>query len=158
MTKSFSLSRREFVTITAGAIGTIIVVTIGVPAVAYVLGPGLKVQKTDAWIPVGKLDQFPVDEPTLVSFTRTVVNGWERTVNSYGVYVVKPETGDPYVLSNVCTHLSCRVTWKPDDLEFFCPCHDGIFDVNGQVLDGPPPKPLVHFATKIEEGILYIQL
>ncbi len=158
MAKSHHLSRREFVNITVGAIGTVIVVSVGVPAVAYVLGPGLKVSKASGWVPVGKVDQFKPGEPTLVSFTRTVVNGWEKTTNSYGVYVTKPETGDIFVLSNVCTHLGCRVTWKDDMKEYLCPCHDGHFSIEGLVESGPPPAPLHRFETKIEDGTLYINL
>jgi quinol---cytochrome c reductase iron-sulfur subunit, bacillus type len=158
MTKSPNMSRREFVNFTVGAIGTVMVVCVGIPAVAYVLGPGLKVSKSETWIPVGKVADFPPDVPTLVSFTRTTVNGWERTTNSYGVYVTKPQTGDPYVLSNVCTHLACRVTWKEDKSEYVCPCHDGLFNIQGEVVGGPPPKPLVHYPTKIEDGTLYIQV
>jgi len=158
MTQSSNLTRRDFVNIVVGAVGTVIVVSVGVPAVAYVLGPGLKVSKSEAWIPVGKVESFPVGVPTLVTFTRTTVNGWERTTNSYGVYVTKPESGDIYVLSNVCTHLACRVTWKEELAEYDCPCHEAVFDIEGLVVSGPPPKPLVRYATKIEEDTLYIQL
>lgn len=158
MTNSPSISRREFVNLAVGSIGAIIVVSVGIPSVAYVLGPGLNVQKSEAWVPVGKIDQFPVGEPTLVSFTRTTVNGWERTANSYGVYVTKPNSGDIYVLSNICTHLSCRVNWKEDLLQYVCPCHDAAFDIEGQIVHGPPPKPLIRYETKIEEETLYIKL
>ena len=158
MPKSPNLSRREFVNITVGAIGTVIVVSVGVPAIAYVLGPGLKIQKTEAWVPVGKVDQFKVGEPTLVSFTRTTVNGWERTTNSIGVYVTKPESGDIYVLSNVCTHLACRVSWKADGQDYVCPCHDGHFDIEGLVVSGPPPKPLIRLETKVEDNTLYVKV
>ena len=158
MPKSPNLSRREFVNITVGAIGTVIVVSVGVPAIAYILGPGLKIQKTEAWVPVGKVDQFKVGEPTLVSFTRTTVNGWERTTNSIGVYVTKPESGDIYVLSNVCTHLACRVSWKADGQDYVCPCHDGHFDIEGSVISGPPPKPLIRLETKVEDNTLYVKV
>lgn len=158
MPKSPEISRRDFVTLTIGVLGTVMVVSIGLPAVAYSLGPGLKISKSDAWVPVGKVEDFPQGTPTPVSFTRTKVNGWEKTVNSYGVYVVKPAEGDPYVLSNICTHLSCRVTWKEDENIYFCPCHDGQFDIQGQVVDGPPPHPLKEYETKIEDGTLYIRL
>jgi Rieske Fe-S protein len=158
MAKSSNMSRREFVNITVGAIGTVMVVCVGVPAVAYVLGPGLKVNTTEAWVPVGEVDDFETGVPTLVSFTRTTVNGWERTTNSYGVYVTKPQGADPYVLSNVCTHLGCRVTWKEDKTEYLCPCHDGIFDIEGEIVSGPQPKPMIRYETKIEDGTLYIKL
>jgi len=158
MAESNELSRREFVTIAIGTLGTVMVVTIGLPAVGYLLGPGLKADTTDAWIPVGKVEDFPPDQPTLVSFTRTKINGWEKTVNSYGVFVVKPSNADIYAMSNVCTHLSCRVNWKDDAKDFLCPCHDGHFDIEGEVLEGPPPRPMDRYETKIEDGTLYVHL
>jgi menaquinol-cytochrome c reductase iron-sulfur subunit len=158
MTKSLHLSRRGFATIGVATLGTIIAVTIGLPPIAYVVGPALKTSKSNAWIPLGEEKKFPVDEPTLVSFTQTKVNGWEKTIKSYGVYVVKPANSDIYVLSNVCTHLSCRVNWRKDKADFVCPCHDGIFNIQGIVVSGPPPKPLYRYETKIEDGTLYIRL
>jgi menaquinol-cytochrome c reductase iron-sulfur subunit len=158
MAKSYQLSRRDFFNITIISIGSVIAVTVGLPAVAYIVVPGLKVSKSEAWIPLGKVDQFPTGEPTLVTFTRTQVNGWEKTVLSYGVYVVKPSSGDLYVMSNVCTHLACRVNWRTDKKEFICPCHDGLFDIEGVVIGGPPPKPMSRYPTKIEDGTLYMQL
>ena len=62
------------------------------------------------------------------------------------------------VFSNVCTHLSCRVTWHEDRSGFFCPCHDGLFNIDGAVVSGPPPRPLDQFQTKIENGQIQILL
>jgi nitrite reductase/ring-hydroxylating ferredoxin subunit len=43
--------------------------------------------------------------------------------------------------SAVCTHLSCAVLWREGKLQ--CPCHEGRFSQEtGEVLDGPPPRPL----------------
>jgi nitrite reductase/ring-hydroxylating ferredoxin subunit len=45
--------------------------------------------------------------------------------------------------SSVCTHLSCTVLWNRAAERIDCPCHDGEFDPrDGQVLAGPPPRPL----------------
>ncbi len=41
-----------------------------------------------------------------------------------------------------CTHTGCVVKWNPDLREYLCPCHDGRFDENGNVIAGPPPLPL----------------
>jgi cytochrome b6-f complex iron-sulfur subunit len=41
-----------------------------------------------------------------------------------------------------CTHAGCNVSWKGDVEQFHCPCHDGLFDRNGQVVDGPPKREL----------------
>jgi cytochrome b6-f complex iron-sulfur subunit len=52
-------------------------------------------------------------------------------------------------LSLVCTHQGCIVQWREGKQEFYCPCHDGLFDRNGDVLGGPPPMPLEQFPAKI---------
>jgi cytochrome b6-f complex iron-sulfur subunit len=52
--------------------------------------------------------------------------------------------------SLVCTHLACTVVWKPDKREFYCPCHDGFFDDQGNVLSGPPPSPLERWKVRVE--------
>ena len=158
MAKSPHISRREFVTITVGTLGAIITVIIGLPAIGYLLSPALKTQKTDAWVSLGPLENYPVGEPTLFTFTRTRVNGWEKTVNSFGVYVWRETETETVTYSNWCTHLSCRVTWQDDENVYVCPCHDGLFDENGLVVAGPPPRPLDRYENKVEDGILSIRL
>jgi len=44
--------------------------------------------------------------------------------------------------SAICTHLGCIVQYRPDLREIWCPCHDGIYDINGRNVSGPPPRPL----------------
>jgi len=151
-----NLSRNEFVKVTVGVLGTVIGAAIGIPAIAYLLSPAFETQASDAWVSLGPLENYPVGEPTLFTFTRTKVNGWEKTVNSYGVYVYRPSESEVMASSNVCTHLSCRVSWKGDLKEYICPCHDGHFDINGVVVSGPPPRPMDQYETKVEEGNLSI--
>jgi Rieske Fe-S protein len=129
---------------------------IGLPALAYIIYPATQTQESDAWIPLGPLENYPIGQPTLFNFTRTKVNGWEKTVNSYGAYVVRYTEAEHKVFSNTCTHLSCRVNWRDTETDFHCPCHDGIFDMDGKVTDGPPPRPLDAYETKVEDGNLFI--
>jgi cytochrome b6-f complex iron-sulfur subunit len=58
--------------------------------------------------------------------------------------------------SKVCTHLGCLVKYDKEKLLFICPCHAGIFDLEGNVISGPPPKPLQKFAVKVEGDNLVI--
>ncbi len=58
--------------------------------------------------------------------------------------------------SRVCTHLGCLVKYDPDRHEFICPCHAGRFDLEGNVLSGPPPKPLLKFSVRVESNNLVI--
>ena len=158
MTKSPNLSRNDFVKFTVGAVGAVIGAVVGLPAIDYLISPALKIRKIDAWVQLGKLENYPIGVPTLFTFTRTIVNGWEKTVNSYGVYVLHKSESEVVVFSNVCTHLACRVSWKEDAQEYICPCHDGRFNINGDVVKAPPPRPLDKYETKIEDGNLSIRL
>lgn len=45
-------------------------------------------------------------------------------------------------LSLVCTHLGCIVQWQPGKEQFYCACHTGYYDRDGDVVSGPPPLPL----------------
>jgi len=158
MADSHEVERRDFVNIVLVGLGSLMGLIIGIPAFAYLLSPAVKVQEEEAWIPLGSLDSYPIDTPTLFPYTRTKVNGWEKTVNSFGAYVWRYGEGESEVsvYSNMCTHLSCRVTWQEDRTIYFCPCHDGRFNKEGEVVAGPPPEPLYEFETKVEEGILSI--
>lgn len=156
--KSPHLSRNDFVKFAVGAVGTVIGAVVGLPAIGYLISPALKVQQTDSWVDVGPLESYEIGKPTLYTFTRTTVNGWEKTVNSFGVYVLRKDTNEVVVFSNWCTHLSCRVTWHDDVMEYICPCHDGRFDKSGEIISGPQPRPLDRYETKTEDGNLAIRV
>jgi menaquinol-cytochrome c reductase iron-sulfur subunit len=150
MSGSNHLSRRDFIKATTGAIGGIITVAVGAPVVAYLIDPALRAGGKEAWISIGKLKDIPINVPTAFSFTRTQVNGWERTGTSFGGYIIRKSEAedDILVLSSRCTHLGCSVTWHETEKNFVCPCHDARFSAEGTVLDGPPPAPLKQYADK----------
>lgn len=80
-----------------------------------------------------------------VSLSRSVVEvGQAHFFNFRGrpAVVLQPTAGDFIALSAICTHLGCIVQWQSDKGEFLCPCHAGRFSAHGEVLGGPPPKPL----------------
>lgn len=155
MPKSHNVTRRDFVLTVTTFVGSAIGAVVGLPAIAYLISPAVKVQKSEDWIPLGPLENFPEGAPSTFSFVRVKENGWEKTSNSYGVYVIR-NGENVTAFSNVCTHLSCRVTWKEEAQSFVCPCHDAHFDIQGKVTAGPPPRPLDTYQTKIEDGKLFI--
>jgi Rieske Fe-S protein len=153
-----NISRRDFIKTTTAFIGGLIGVGIGLPTIVYLLSPSLRKTEDESVVDLGSLDKYPLGIPTLFEFTRTKVNGWERTGLSYGVFVLRQTDKDVRVFSDICTHLACRVNWHPDLQHYISPCHDGHFDISGNNISGPPPRPLDEFITKIETGNLYIQL
>jgi menaquinol-cytochrome c reductase iron-sulfur subunit len=144
MSSSNRISRRDFIKLTTGVIGGVIGVALGLPVIGFLLQPAFRKEEAEAWVPIGKLDSFPVGVPSPFSFTRTKVNGWERTASTYGGFVLRKSENpqDLLILSSRCTHLSCRVNWNQQAQAYICPCHDAKFSKEGQVLDGPPPRPL----------------
>jgi len=153
-----NLTRRGFIKGSMMFIGGLIGATIGVPTIAYLLSPSLRKVEDESVVDLGSLDKYPVGIPILFEFTRTKINGWERTGLNYGVYVLRQNDRSVRVFSDICTHLACRVKWYPDQKHYISPCHDGHFDIVGNNVSGPPPRPLDEFATKIENGNLFIQL
>ena len=51
--------------------------------------------------------------------------------------------------SRVCTHMGCLVGYNRIANELVCPCHAGVFNLEGNVLSGPAPRPLTRLALKI---------
>jgi cytochrome b6-f complex iron-sulfur subunit len=60
------------------------------------------------------------------------------------------------VLSKVCTHLGCLVKYDKERQLLICPCHAGTFDLEGNVISGPPPRPLEKFPLRVEGDNLVV--
>jgi Rieske Fe-S protein len=62
--------------------------------------------------------------------------------------LMTPE-GEYRALSAVCTHLSCTVQYRNDLRQIWCACHNGLYDLNGRNISGPPPRPLEAFQVHV---------
>jgi menaquinol-cytochrome c reductase iron-sulfur subunit len=155
-TKKKTVTRRDFMKGAIASIMAFIAAGIGIPALAYIAGPALKKKATQNWVRLGSISKIPVGEPTLFNFKFTVQTGWIVDEQEATVYVITDNGRDFVALSNVCTHLGCRVRWLADKNSFFCPCHNGQFDKDGNVLGGPPPRPLDKYELKVENDQLYV--
>ncbi|MCC7430256.1 ubiquinol-cytochrome c reductase iron-sulfur subunit [bacterium] len=68
-------------------------------------------------------------------------------------------TGDGFkALSTSCTHLGCQVHWENEKNAFYCPCHEGYFDSDGNVTKGPPPAPLAKYDVEIIDGNIFVKV
>ena len=150
------VSRRDFMKATIATLGGIIGAAIGAPAVAYLIGPAQKSEDTD-WIRLGSVNKVELNIPTLFKTTIETQTGWVKEEEEFSVYVLTENGRDFTIMSNVCTHLGCRVRWIDDQDRFFCPCHNAAFARDGSVSDGPPPRPLDRFESMVEDGILFVK-
>lgn len=55
-----------------------------------------------------------------------------------------------------CTHLSCAVIPRPAEGCFYCPCHEGRFDLRtGAPIAGPPRRPLTRIVLDLRGRDIY---
>jgi cytochrome b6-f complex iron-sulfur subunit len=71
-------------------------------------------------------------------------------------YLVRLNEGGFLALHRECTHLGCTVAWDATQGRFSCPCHASAFDITGQVLNPPAPRPIDYYAVRIENGVVKI--
>jgi cytochrome b6-f complex iron-sulfur subunit len=73
-------------------------------------------------------------------------------------YVVRMDAERVIALSAVCTHVRCILGYDRERRGFVCPCHDGRFDLAGNVLSGPPPRALPTYAVSVRAGEVFVHL
>ena len=56
--------------------------------------------------------------------------------------VIRTPDGQVRAFNAVCTHLECTVEYRAAEADIFCNCHNGVYDLNGRNVSGPPPRPL----------------
>jgi Rieske Fe-S protein len=71
----------------------------------------------------------------------------------------QPASKNPFrAFSLRCSHLGCFAHWEGGVRKFVCPCHNAVFDENGQVQSGPPPTGLQRIAVELRENLVYLQV
>jgi cytochrome b6-f complex iron-sulfur subunit len=78
------------------------------------------------------------------------------TFGPHEALLIRLPGGDYRALTAVCTHMGCEVRYLPAMQQVWCPCHKGIFDVNGEVVSGPPPRPLRRYGVDISNGEILV--
>lgn len=64
--------------------------------------------------------------------------------------LIHTAAGDWKAFSAVCTHLNCTVQYRPDRHDIWCACHNGVYDLTGRNVSGPPPRPLDEFEVHVQ--------
>jgi cytochrome b6-f complex iron-sulfur subunit len=71
-------------------------------------------------------------------------------------YLARLEDGGFLALSRKCTHLGCTVPWSSKEMKFMCPCHASVYDIRGEVVSAPAPRPLDLYHVFIENNIVKV--
>ena len=124
------VTRREFCNFLALTSTALFVSAAGVAGKAALDGRGdrgfarMKIEGAEALTPGSALNfQYPAEGETAI--------------------LVRAADGAYFAYGQKCTHLACPVYYERQRQRLECPCHEGGFDItNGNVLYGPPPRPL----------------
>jgi len=71
--------------------------------------------------------------------------------------LIMTSDGKYRAMSGVCTHLGCTVQYRGDLHNVWCACHNGMYDLNGRNLSGPPPRPLEDYDVMVKGDEIYVQ-
>lgn len=122
----------------------------------YLLGTGVGATLVAIFYPVMK---FMIPPRVTEATQNSVVAGkvGEIAVNTGKIFkfgnkpgiLVHTQSGDYKAFSAVCTHLDCIVQYRTDSRIIWCACHNGQYNLNGQNIGGPPPRPLEEFTVNI---------
>jgi Rieske Fe-S protein len=151
-----TVNRRDFLSIATWTIGGLLSLAFGIPALIYIIGPAWKRTTIQNWISLGSASKVELGTPTLFKAKIQQQTGWIVNEEELSFYVLSDDGREYTAMSNICTHLGCRIRWIPDQGKFFCPCHNGVFDKNGNVVSGPPPRPLDRYQVKVENGQIMV--
>lgn len=129
------MKRRNFLKALFGLFGTVSVASFAYPLVRFLAPPGNAVKDRKVILP--KHD-VPVGTSKAIIFR-----------DKPAMIINRPGKG-LIALSKVCTHLGCLVEYEKEKNQLLCPCHAGSYDLEGNVLSGPPPRPLDKLPLRIE--------
>jgi Rieske Fe-S protein len=70
--------------------------------------------------------------------------------------LIRTPEGELRAFSAICTHLGCTVSYEPESTSIWCPCHNGIYDLHGRTIGGPPPRPLPEYKVNQRDGTIVV--
>ena len=157
---SSKVSRRQFLNYTLMGVGGFMVSAAAMPMIRFAIDPVLASADGGDFIATDQKADDVTETPVRVDYTiKDRQDAWYKSDVSNTAWVYKD--GDKVIaLSPVCKHLGCTVNWAGDDThpnEYYCPCHGGRYEKNGDNIPGTPPTgPLDQYEVEIVDGYIHL--
>jgi cytochrome b6-f complex iron-sulfur subunit len=137
-------SRRSFLNKLWVALGLVALAEVVAVVFAFLRSNKSKAREADsnAMVTAGAVSKFEANSVT--AFVRG------------RFYLARLEDGGFLALSRKCTHLGCTVPWVEKEMKFACPCHGSAFDITGEVINPPAPRPLDIYPIVIENNVVKV--
>jgi menaquinol-cytochrome c reductase iron-sulfur subunit len=159
----FAPDRRRFLSCCTAALMALLTGLILTPVLAFVASPLRRRRGAaavgDDFADAGAVDSIPVGTWTLLPIEIVRQDGWAKARQSRSIWVLVKGTTprEVQILSPICTHLGCPIAWSANSSQFHCPCHGGIFGMDGSLVSGPPPRGMDSLESQIREGHLWVR-
>lgn len=128
--------RRRFLNYLLGTSTGATLVAILYPVVKFVIPPQV-IEATQNSVVAGKTGEFPANSGKIIKF------------GNKPVLLLRTPTSELKAFSATCTHLDCIVQYQPESKGIWCACHNGRYNLNGQNISGPPPRPLEEYTVNV---------
>jgi cytochrome b6-f complex iron-sulfur subunit len=140
-----TFSRRDLIHLSLASTGLMVAGAVLAPLGAYLTAPAGE-RSPSGDLLVARADSIPVNG----SRTR-LIDGEEHVV-------IRRDETHYHAVAATCTHSGvCLVAWDPARRQLVCPCHRGVFDLYGNVVSGPPPRPLATREVVVKDGDVYVR-
>lgn len=138
------LPRRRFVEVLLGTGFLATVIAFLYPVVRYLVPPKIADLGSDSVV-AGRVGELKPNSGKIFRFgTRPGI-------------LIRTVSGDYRAMSATCTHLACTVQYRPDMQHVWCACHNGMYDLNGRNISGPPPRPLELFEVQVRGDEIFVR-
>jgi Rieske Fe-S protein len=138
------MKRRDFLDVWLKLAGTSLGALILYPVARYLVPPKIP-EATSRRVVAAKKDELAPGSFKIFPF------------GSQPGILVRTRDGDYRALAAVCTHLACTVQYRDDLHGVWCACHNGRYDLDGQVLSGPPPRALERYVVHVEGDDIVVE-
>lgn len=157
VTADSRIDRRKLLRLLTGGLAAAIAGTVAAIFGRYLAGSA-SAQELEGTAPVslGKLADWPAGrDPVQQTVSFLERDGYSRETRRERVFLVRGGSAAA-VFSATCTHLGCSVSWDAGSRTFRCPCHGGVYGIDGRVVSGPPPRPLRRLPIEVRNGEVFV--
>jgi menaquinol-cytochrome c reductase iron-sulfur subunit len=109
----------------------------------------------DAWLDVAAVSELKGPQPLARKIIAENIAGWAITTEEHNVFVLPAKNNQ--VLSAICPHEGCEVSWDSGANRFSCPCHQSYFAADGARLSGPATRGLDPLPMRVQDGKVQVQ-
>jgi menaquinol-cytochrome c reductase iron-sulfur subunit len=148
--------RRRFLAWLSAGLGTVAAAAVGAPVIGFFFAPLMR-RPVETWRSVGPAAGFRIGETVEVRIASASPVPWAGEASEIAAWLRREGPGEFVAFSVNCTHLGCPVRWMANARLFLCPCHGGVYDEDGAVAGGPPPRALTRYPVRVEDGTVLLR-